>query len=295
MKKIAIILLLFLPIISIGQLPTSNLKLSAIIDTLNDISATSLSDVSLSDNVNKYGLNSVYCPGTDADARLSNLRADKIMSYFKAYKHSPHACDFYITSGGYSPDTVLYQIKLNAVEGVFRLNYQAYSVKDYFDLYDGESIIDGTGGLISGGSDKTPSDGGQAGITYDGEYNWPLWYYHDGSSEDTIYIRTYAPETNTGWKFFGKCPSIATEGTDYTSDNGMALYYSNLTTPFNVSITPASDSVYVKAYSVIDNVKVFEKSFDSQTTYQSGYGSFTKFVFIIYSRNNTGCTINVTD
>lgn len=269
-----------------GQLPTSNLKLTAIIDTLNDLSATSLSDVSLSGNVNKYGLNSVYCPGTDADARLLNLQTDKVMSYFKDYKHTPYACDFYITSGGYSADTVLYQIGLNAVEGVFKLNYQAYSVKDYFDLYDGNDIIDGTLSPVSGGP--------YSGDTYDTEYNWPLWYYHDGSTKDTIFIRTYTPNSGTAWKFSGGCPFEAVSGQDYTQQEGIAHHY-NLTTSFTVNVT-CTDSVYVRAYSPSRSM-YFEKNFASSGSYlyDTGGTPIDGYVIVAYSRNNSQYTINITD
>ena len=37
--------------------------------------------------VNKYGLDSDYCPGANADARLTNLQTDKALKYFKGYDH----------------------------------------------------------------------------------------------------------------------------------------------------------------------------------------------------------------
>jgi hypothetical protein len=292
MRNIILVILMYVVTQSLGQLPASNLKLSAIIDTLNDISAISLNGVCTSDNVSKYGLNAVYCPGANADERLSNLRTAKVMSYFKLYKHAPYACDFTLTSGGYSPDTVLYPVRLKAIEGVFKLNYQAYNIKDYFDLYDGENIIDGTGTEISGGPYDDIVSGSD--FTSDVEYNWPLWYYHDGLEEDTIYIRTYAPDTNTGWNFSGGCPYEAVKGTDYTQYSGITLYFSNLATPFNVEVTPSTDSVYVQAYSIVDDVKIFEQTFDSYTNYQTGYTS-TKIAIIAYSRYNVNYTINVTD
>ena len=288
MKRVIIILLFILPIYCIGQLSTSNLKLSAIIDTLNDISATSLSDVSLSSNVNKYGLDAVYCPGSDADARLLSLQTDKIMSYFKGYKHTPYLCNFFITSGGYSEDTVLYQIKLNAVEGVFRLNYQAFWLKDYFDLYDGENIIDGTVIPVSGGS--------YAGNTYDGEYNYPLWHYHDGVEEDTIYIRTYAPDTGTLWSFAGKCPFVATENQNYTQNEGVALYYEDINTQDWQLQTTSTDTVYFKAFDAITRTLLAEgKLMSPNNNYQySGVGLIRgKFVLVSYSRNNVSYTIKL--
>jgi len=242
MKKLLIILL-FISDVVFAQLSVSNLKLSVIIDTLNDVSANSLSEVCLSSNVNKYGLNAVYCPGDNANERLSNLQTDQKQSYFKGYKHTPYACNLILAAGGYSVDTVLYQVKLNETEGVFKFNYQSFTVKDYFDLYDGTEIIDETFNPVSGGS----LDAG-AEFTSDGEYNYPLWYYHDGVAEDTIYIRTYTPFTGTVWSFRGYCPSAAVIGTTYSQEDGVTLFYSGVNTPNWQLNSTSSDSVYFKAY-----------------------------------------------
>lgn len=76
-------------------LATSNLKGS---DILGVIDRTTLKEIFRYSNGNsrslasvwvkvcKWGLSS-YCPGADADAKLTNLRADKKLSYFKGYKH----------------------------------------------------------------------------------------------------------------------------------------------------------------------------------------------------------------
>ena len=37
--------------------------------------------------MSKDGLNSTYCPGANADARLANLLSDRKLSYFKGYNH----------------------------------------------------------------------------------------------------------------------------------------------------------------------------------------------------------------
>ena len=65
-------------------LPITNISLES--DIAPEFSETaSLEICSLSNNVNKNGLNPTYCPGTTSDLRLSNLRNDKRQSYFKGY------------------------------------------------------------------------------------------------------------------------------------------------------------------------------------------------------------------
>lgn len=77
-------------------LATSNLSVNSILTTLGVstakaifyIGSTLKTAAQLGSLVNKDGLNSTYCPGADATARLANLLADRKLSYFKGYNHA---------------------------------------------------------------------------------------------------------------------------------------------------------------------------------------------------------------
>lgn len=77
-------------------LATSNLSVKAILQTLGVSTAKAIfynggtlkTITELAQLVNKNGLNSTYCPGADADERLSNLRTNRRLSYFKGYVHA---------------------------------------------------------------------------------------------------------------------------------------------------------------------------------------------------------------
>lgn len=76
-------------------LPTANLPVSLICSTLGVNSpkeifyngSTLKTIVEIGQLVSKAGLDPNYCPGADADARLTNLLADRRLSYFKGYDH----------------------------------------------------------------------------------------------------------------------------------------------------------------------------------------------------------------
>ena len=82
--------------------------------------------------VNKYGLNSSYCPGADANARLQNLLSNRRLSYFKGYS------DFFVTTNltHYEASNSLGSVNLNitstgdwtaTVSGEFLLTLSTYS------------------------------------------------------------------------------------------------------------------------------------------------------------------------
>lgn len=74
-------------------LPGSNLPISLIYSTLGVsngreifyIGETLKTKTQLEALVNKNSLDAMYCPGVDADARITNLLADRRLSYFKGY------------------------------------------------------------------------------------------------------------------------------------------------------------------------------------------------------------------
>jgi len=73
-------------------LPITNLKMQDVYYVLNSSSSGSsigLDNLCLSFNVNKYGLDSTYCPGSTPDDRLTNLQTSPYhLSYFRNYDHS---------------------------------------------------------------------------------------------------------------------------------------------------------------------------------------------------------------
>jgi len=94
-------------------LATSDLLIEDILDILSITSkdakdifynGSTLKTISEFGNlVSKSGLDATYCPGADADARLSNLLSDRDLSYFKGYES---LSNFYttpnpISSAGY--------------------------------------------------------------------------------------------------------------------------------------------------------------------------------------------------
>lgn len=71
-------------------LSITNLKMSDIESVLNPLSAgsVSLSNISESSNINKFGLDPTYVSGSDADARLSTVNATPHkIGYFRNYDH----------------------------------------------------------------------------------------------------------------------------------------------------------------------------------------------------------------
>jgi hypothetical protein len=274
-----------------SQLTTTNLKMSVVIDTLGLSGNTTLESICLSGSVNKYGLNAVYVSGEDADARLATLQSDKKLSYFKGYKHVPYDCNYALTSGGYSPDTVLYQVSIPATEGVYWLNYQAYGAKDYFDLYDGTTIIDGTVEAVSYGP--------YIGTTSDTEFNFPIWYYADGSISHVIFNRTYTPSTGTVWNFQGNCPFTAVENQDYTQSNGICLYFDDVTSStWDITASSVTDSVYIRAYEASTRTLMADIHLVSPIlgySYNGTPPADNKVVLVCYSRNNASYTLNFND
>lgn len=188
-----------------AQLPTSNLLLSDVLDTLNE---TSLDDACLSSSVNKYGLDAMYCPGADTTARLSNLQTNKNMSYLKGYRHSavkPTGCDSQTQySGGQSyPTTVV--VELGSGTGTVSFDYDAAAIPDKFVVFfNGVEVINtGYRGSTQLQDDLDavldPDEIIQGnGVGSDS--------FTKNSTISTCMVYVYAPLSNTGWSFTVGCP-----------------------------------------------------------------------------------------
>jgi hypothetical protein len=105
-------------------LASSNLSVSTIIQALGVASAKAIfyngdgslkSAAQLEYVVNKNGLSS-YCPGSTADEKLANLRANRNLSYFKGYNTSYNSLETSTSSivlGGFSTSSQTFTITSN--------------------------------------------------------------------------------------------------------------------------------------------------------------------------------------
>lgn len=235
MRKVIVIIMLFIPFVSGAQLTVTNLKLSVVLDSIKHaIGETTLSDACTSDNVNSYGLNPTYCPGNNRVERLNNLQTDKILSYFKGYSHSAPAIEpcgeSSPYSGGESYPTEQ-TVNVTTSTGTVTFTYQAISIPDLFLVYYNDVLVINTGYVGSsdfdfGGSRRSeftsalngrtdPVNGG----TYPNFTNYPDDGYPrivgDAGGTETFlkntsiqysYVEVYAPMSGTGWNYTISCP-----------------------------------------------------------------------------------------